>query len=90
MKTLGSSSLPVAKAPRKPVVVRVAGVESRIYANAVRVYGKVYGSFLVKFPDRALVTEAEGKAWFGLLPALTAAGADVVPMPRAGKFRAGT
>lgn len=33
---------------------------------------------------RALVTEAEGKAWFGILPALTAAGADVVPMPRAG------
>lgn len=33
---------------------------------------------------RALVTEAEGKAWFGILPALAAAGADVVPMPRAG------
>ena len=51
MKTLASSALPVAKAPRKPVVVRVAGVESLIYANAVRVDGKSYDSFLVKFPD---------------------------------------
>jgi len=51
MRTLASSALPSAKAPRKPVVVRVAGVESRIYANAVRVNGKAYDSFLVKFPD---------------------------------------
>lgn len=35
----------------KPVVVRVAGIEARIYANPLNVGGKRYASFLVKYPD---------------------------------------
>jgi len=35
----------------KPVLVRVAGIEARIYTNPVRTGGKVYPSFLCKWPD---------------------------------------
>jgi len=37
--------------PRKPVLVRIAGIEARIYFNPQQVRGELYDSFLVKTPD---------------------------------------
>ncbi|MFM7100346.1 MAG: hypothetical protein ACKO3N_04170, partial [Verrucomicrobiota bacterium] len=35
----------------KPTVVKVSGIEARIYRNPVRVRGVTYDSWLVKYPD---------------------------------------
>lgn len=52
MKTLASKrSAGLPRPKSKPVVVKVAGIEARIYSNPVRVNGQTYSSFLCKWPD---------------------------------------
>lgn len=52
MNALASSKSSATKATRKPVVIRVAGIEARIYSNPLRIKGgSTYDSFLVRSPD---------------------------------------
>ncbi len=51
MKALASSPSSPGKAARKPILIRVAGVEARIYSNPLRAKGVIYDSFLVRHPD---------------------------------------